>query len=123
MNGKFSVQQTQSAIKNGVTFWVTNGLRLEAKGISRADSYNFDIIEKGSGTAVEELDYDEGILISDGFVYGGNDCTGIAIHSADGKLLKECKGTALAIHGFAKGLYIVVKKGADGNTSYKVTVK
>lgn len=123
MNGKFSIQQTQSAIKNGVTFWVTNGLRLEAKGISRADSYNFDIIEKGSGTAVEELGYDEGILISDGFVYGGNDCTGIAIHSADGKLLKECKGTALAIHGFAKGLYIVVKKGADSNTSYKVTVK
>lgn len=122
MGGKFSIQQTQSAIKNGVTFWVYEGDRLESKQVSRAESYIFDIVEKGSNTSVSVIGEKESVYIDGSTIIAGSNASGISIYTPDGRLIKESHDAAISTVEFAKGLYIVVIKFNNENKSFKIRV-
>ena len=122
MGGKFSIQQTQSAIKNGVTFWVYEGDRLESKQVSRAESYIFDIVEKGSNTSVSVIGEKESVYIDGSTIIAGSNASGISIYTPDGRLIKESHDAAISTVEFAKGLYIVVIKFNNEIKSFKIRV-
>lgn len=122
MGGKFSIQQTQSAIKNGVTFWVYEGDRLETKQVSRAESYIFDIVEKGSNTSVSVIGEEESVYIDGSTIIAGSKASGISVYAPDGRLIKESHDAAISTVEFAKGLYIVVIKFNNENKSFKIKV-
>lgn len=122
LGGKWSLQWTQSAAKNGVQYIVVSGNRLEAKSVSRNESYTVNIIKKGDVTGIEDLDLPENITVVDGMLKAENGAESIELHSIDGKLINKTKGNSLAIAGIEKGVYIVAVKEADGTKVYKIVL-
>ena len=126
MGNKWSIQWTQSAAKNGASYIVVSGDRLEAKGVARSESYTVNIIRKGDETSIGNISSDsKGIEINDGNVICDKETTSVAIYTPDGKLLKAQDGNTIHVKGLEKGLYIVIAGGnANSNTkAYKIVVR
>ena len=124
MGDMWSLGWTQSATKNGIQYIVVSGNRLEAKSVARSESYTVKIVRKGDNTAVEEVVGDkDGIVITDGTVTAANNTTGIAVYSADGKLVKKADGNTISTRGIAKGLYIAVTYNGAERKEYKFIIK
>lgn len=124
MGDKWSLGWTQSAAKNGVQYIVISGDRLEAKSIARGESYSLTIVKKGDNTSVNGVENENaGVKFSDGMITAYPEVTGIAIFAVDGRLVKECAGNIIATTGIAKGVYIVVAKGAKGHIQQKLVIE
>ena len=124
MGDKWSIQWTQSAAKNGTSYIVVSGDRLEAKGVALSESYTVGIVRKGDDTSIGNID-DNGT----GLEFTGDEiiCDGsigsISLFTADGREVKSCNGNTLSVKGVAKGVYIVVAKGNSCTKTYKLSVK
>ena len=120
MGDMWSIQWTQSAAKNGASYIVVSGDRLEAKGVGRQESYTVNIVKKGDNTGIGETTLPESITVIDGTLMAEEGTEYIELHSVDGKLLKKVKGNRLTVADTAKGVYIVVTKGEKGNYAQKI---
>jgi hypothetical protein len=120
MGDMWSIQWTQSAAKNGASYIVVSGDRLEAKGVGRQESYTVKIVKKGDNTGIGETALPESITVLDGTLKAEEGTEYIELHSVDGKLLKKAKGNILTITDTAKGVYVVVTKGEKGNYAQKI---
>ena len=120
MGDMWSIQWTQSAAKNGVSYIVVSGDRLDAKGVGRQESYTVNIVKKGDNTGIGETTLPESITVIDGTLMAEEGTEYIELHSVDGKLLKKAKGNRLTVTDTAKGVYIVVTKGEKGNYAQKI---
>ncbi len=120
MGDMWSIQWTQSAAKNGASYIVVSGDRLEAKGVGRQESYTVNIVKKGDNTGIGETPLPESITVIDGTLMAEEGTEYIELHSVDGKLLKKAKGNRLTVADTAKGVYIVVTKGEKGNYAQKI---
>jgi hypothetical protein len=108
MGENYSMQWTQSAVKNGKqTFIVVSGDRLEAKEVSRSESYTVKIISKE--------DYDTSVknINKNGISYNGReisseDAESIAIYSIDGRIIKQDNACAISTAELASGVYIAI---------------
>jgi hypothetical protein len=120
MGDMWSIQWTQSAAKNGASYIVVSGDRLEAKGVGRQESYTVNIVKKGDNTGIGETALPESITVLDGTLKAEEGTEHIELHSVDGRLLKTAKGNILTITDTAKGVYVVVTKGEKGNYAQKI---
>lgn len=120
MGDMWSIQWTQSAAKNGASYIVVSGDRLEAKGVGRQESYTVKIVKKGDNTGIGETALPESITVLDGTLKAEEGTEHIELHSVDGRLLKTAKGNILTITDTAKGVYVVVTKGEKGNYAQKI---
>ena len=124
MGDKWSIQWTQSAAKNDVSYIVVSGDRLEAKGIARAESYTVNIIRKGDDTSIGNVNYDNAdIEIHNGRIICGDDTKIVALYTTDGRLIERRNGNALPTDGLAEGFYIVTASGNDSIKTYKVSIR
>ena len=126
MGNKWSIQWTQSAIKNGVKYIVVSGDRLEAKSVAHNESYTVHLIRKSDETSIGNISSDsKGIEINDGNVICDKETTSVALYTPDGKLLKAQSGNILPVKGLEKGLYIVVADSCADRAvkTYKITVR
>ena len=122
MGDKWSMQLTQSAIKNGVSYIVVSGDRLESKGVARSESYTVSIRRKGDDTSIENtvsIDFE----IKGDRITCDADVKSITLFTADGREIKSGKGNILAVKDVAKGVYIVVAKSDSDTRTYKVLLK
>ena len=124
MGDKWSIQWTQSAIKNGVSYLVVSGDRLEAKGVARNESYTTYIIRKGDETSIGEISCDKaGIEIHSDRIVCGKGTSSVTLHTADGRFVDGCNGNTLPTKGLVKGFYIVTANGNNITRTYKISVK
>ena len=110
MGDKWSIQWTQSAAKNGASYIVVSGDRLEAKGVARSESYTVKIVRKGDDTSVENIGAERiTFRIENSVITTGNNVTFMEIYTTDGALIRSCKGNSLSIAGLSKGCPYIVK--------------
>ncbi|MBQ5627699.1 MAG: hypothetical protein IIU97_06265 [Bacteroidaceae bacterium] len=122
MGDKWSIQWTQSAAKNGVSYIMVSGDRLEAKNVARNESYTVKIVRKGDDTSIENtvsVDFE----ITGDRITCDADVKSITLFTADGREVKSGKGNILAVKDVAKGVYIVVAKSDSDTRTYKVSLK
>ena len=122
MGDKWSIQWTQSAAKNGVSYIVVSGDRLESKGVARSESYTVKIVRKGDDTSIENtvsIDFE----ITGDRITCDADVKSITLFTADGREIKSGNGNILAVKDVAKGVYIVVAKSDSDTRTYKVSLK
>ena len=122
MGDKWSIQWTQSAAKNGTSYIVVSGDRLEAKGVAQSESYTVTIRRKGDDTSIENtvsIDFE----ITGDRITCDADVKSITLFTADGREIKSSNGNILAVKDVAKGVYIVVAKSDSDTRTYKVSLK
>ena len=122
MGDKWSIQWTQSAAKNGVSYIMVSGDRLEAKNVARNESYTVKIVRKGDDTSIENtvsVDFE----ITGDRITCDADVKSITLFTADGREIKSGNGNILAVKDVAKGVYIVVAKSDSDTRTYKVLLK
>ena len=122
MGDKWSIQWTQSAAKNGVSYIMVSGDRLEAKNVARNESYTVKIVRKGDDTSIENtvsVDFE----ITGDRITCDADVKSITLFTADGREIKSGNGNILAVKDVAKGMYIVVAKSDSDTRTYKVSLK
>ena len=122
MGDKWSIQWTQSAAKNGASYIVVSGDRLEAKGVALSESYTIEIVDKNNDTGIKEV-CEGKIELKDGVISCGGDTEKISIHTADGKLQKVYNGATAIVKGFPKGFYIVTTEGKRNSTTHKIFIE
>ena len=108
MGDSYSLQWTQSAIKNGIKFMVVSGDRLEAKQLSHAESYTVKIVAKAKETSIESINDNQ--LIYNGVSITANGANEIAIISLDGRVIKQCRSNKISTEELANGIYIAIAK-------------
>ena len=124
MGGMWSIQWTQSAAKNGASYIVVSGDRLEAKGVARSESYTVKIVRKGDDTSVENIKNDNcSFVIVDDNIVCGNGTKSITLYTTDGRLIRRVYGNSLSINGVACGLYIAVTSDGNKAKAYKISIK
>ena len=110
MGDKWSIQWTQSAAKNGASYIVVSGDRLEAKGVGRQESYTVKIVRKGDDTSVENIGAERiTFRIENSVITTGNNVTFMEIYTTEGALIRSSKGNSLSIAGLSKGSPYIVK--------------
>jgi hypothetical protein len=124
MGDKWSIRWTQSAAKNGTSYIVVSGDRLEAKGVANSESYTVSIVQKGGDTSIDGVCNENGdIKICDEEILGNSDIKSMKLYAPDGSLVKKSECNHLSINGLNKGLYIAVTHDGNKAKAYKVTVK
>ena len=108
MGDSYSLQWTQSAIKNGVQYLVVSGDKLEAKGVAKNESYTVKIIGKEKDTLVKNID--SSILTYNGTSINAVNAECIDIYSIDGRIIKQCNSNTTTTTELASGVYIAVAK-------------
>ena len=108
MGDSYSLQWTQSAIKNGVQYLVVSGDKLEAKGVAKNESYTVKIIGKEKDTLVKNID--SSILTYNGTSINAVNAESIDIYSIDGRIIKQCNNNTTTTTELASGVYIAVAK-------------
>ncbi len=131
MGDKFSLQWTQSAVKDGnVKYLVVSGERLEAQSVPLYESYTLQIVSKEDeqtsiGSTREEsikvwYDASAQCIICSGVEDG---CT-IRVSGASGATVAGTTAygnvAAVPMSGSASGVYIVTIGGSNGTNTYKV---
>ena len=110
MGGMWSIQWTQSAAKNGASYIVVSGDRLEAKGVARSESYTVKILRKGDDTSVENIGAERiTFRIENSVITTGNNVTFMEIYTTEGALIRSSNGNSLSIAGLSKGSPYIVK--------------
>ena len=110
MGDKWSIQWTQSAAKNGASYIVVSGDRLEAKGVARSESYTVKIVRKGDDTSVENIGAERiTFRIENSVITTGNNVTFMEIYTTEGALIRSSNGNSLSIAGLSKGSPYIVK--------------
>lgn len=122
MGGNYSLQWTQSAIKNGIKYMVVSGDRLEAKEVARSESYTVKIISKE--------DYDTSVknINKNGISYNGReisseDAESIAIYSIDGRIIKQDNACTISTAELASGVYIAIATYGNGKEVLRFIVE
>ena len=122
MGNSYSLQWTQSAAKNGkVSFIVVSGDRLEAKEISRPESYTVKIIAKDEYTSVKNINSKE--LTYNGRSITTENAETMTIYSLDGRIIKRCAGNAISTTELASGVYIAVAIQDKGTEALRFVVE
>ena len=118
MGDMWSMQWTQSAAKNGASYIVVSGDRLEAKGVGRQESYTVKIVKKGDETSVENIEAEKiTFRIAGGVITTGNNVTRMELYTPQGQLIRCSNGNSLPLAGLSRGcLYIV--KATDNATTH-----
>ena len=112
MGNDYSLRWTQSAAKNGASYIVVSGDRLEAKNVSHSESYTLKIIEKDKYLGIKGID--EKKMRYDGTQIVADDAISITVYSIDGRIIKRSDGNAISTAGLAKGIYIAVAENSHG---------
>jgi hypothetical protein len=123
MGDKWSIQWTQSAAKNGASYIVVSGDRLEAKGVAHSESHTVNIRRKGDDTSIGNTYTGVDFEITDGRIICDANVKSITIFTADGREVKSSKGNTLSVKDVTNGVYIAVVKGDNDTKTYKVSVK
>jgi len=124
MGDKCSIRWTQSAAKNGASYIVVSGDRLEAKSIGSSESYTVKIIRKGDDTSIDKVDNDNaGLEFTGDEIICGSTVKSITLLTPDGRLVKAASGSTLSVKDVAKGVYIAVAEENSITRTYKVAVK
>ena len=124
MGDKWSIQWTQSAIKNGVSYIVVSGDRLESKGVAHSESYTVNIIKKGENTAIGNIYNDSyGFEINNDGIVCHPEIESVALYTPDGRLIRKSNGNMLSTKNLVKGLYILALSNGNKEQSYKITIK
>ncbi|MBR4968169.1 MAG: beta-N-acetylglucosaminidase domain-containing protein [Bacteroidaceae bacterium] len=125
MSDMWSIQWTQSAIKNGVSYIVVSGDRLEAKNVAKSDSYTVRIIRKGDDTSIGNIKSEDiSFNISEDFITTDSNTESITIYTTDGQLIRHCTGNRLPLAGLKRGvLYIVKASSCDKNGISKLLLE
>ena len=124
MGDKWSIRWTQSAAKNGTSYIVVSGDRLEAKGVANSESYTVSIIRKGDNTSISSVGNENGnIEICGEEILGNSSIKSMKLYTPDGSLVRKSECNHLSISGLSKGLYIAVTHDGNKAKAYKVTVK
>ena len=123
MGDMWSMQWTQSAAKNGAQYIVASGDRLEAKEISRADSYNITIISKDDFTTIEEVAGERHFAFDGTTITAGENTRGIALYSSDGRLVRNSNSHTLNTNGIACGIYVVILQNDNNNRAFKISIR
>ena len=110
MGNDYSLRWTQSAAKNGASYIVVSGDRLEAKNIAHSESYTLKIIEKDKYLGIKGID--EKKMRYDGTQIVADDAISITVYSIDGRIIKRSDGNAISTAGLAKGIYIAVAENS-----------
>ena len=110
MGNDYSLRWTQSAAKNGASYIVVSGDRLEAKNVSHSESYTLKIIEKDKYLGIKGID--EKKMRYDGTQIVADDAISITVYSIDGRIIKRSDGNAISTAGLAKGIYIAVAENS-----------
>lgn len=123
MGDKWSIQWTQSAAKNGAQFIVVSGDRLEAKNVSRSESYTVSIVGKNDLTSIEDITTGNSISFDGATITAGSGICHIALYSTDGRLVKESAGNSLPTNGIESGVYVAVASERENKQIIKIVVK
>ena len=124
MGDKWSIRWTQSAAKNGTSYIVVSGDRLEAKGVANSESYTVSIIRKGDNTSISSVGNENGnIEICDEKIICTADIKSIKLYTPDGSLVRKSQSNTLSTKGLSKGLYITVINNGNKDKAYKITIK
>ncbi|MBR5851521.1 MAG: beta-N-acetylglucosaminidase domain-containing protein [Bacteroidaceae bacterium] len=124
MGDKWSIRWTQSAAKNGTSYIVVSGDKLEAKDVANSESYTVSIVQKGADTSIDGVCNENGdIKICDEEILGNNGIKSMKLYAPDGSLVRKSECNHLSINGLNKGLYIAVTHDGNKAKAYKVTVK
>ena len=124
MDDMWSIQWTQSAAKNGTSYIVVSGDRLEAKSIAQPESYTVSIVRKGDDTSVENINSDDrNFAIVNGNIVCDSGTKSITLYTADGRLIRRVHSSSLSINGLTCGLYIAVASDGNNAKAYKISVK
>lgn len=124
LDGKWSLQWTQSAAKKGIKFLVVDNTRLSAMDVPRAESYTITIKRKGDNTAIEDIETNkEGLSFVGEEIIGGIETTSMAIYSIDGRAARTAEGNRIATAGLAKGVYVIAVNSGKENKMYKFLIK
>ena len=124
MGDKWSIQWTQSAIKNGVSYIVVSGDRLESKGIAHSESYTVNIIKKGENTSIGNIHNDSyGFEINNDCIVCHPEIESVALYTPDGRLIRKSNGNILSVKNLVKGLYILAVSNDNKEHSYKIIIK
>lgn len=121
-NGLFSIRWTQSAIKNGVKFLVSNGSKFVEQSMAHSDSYSVKIVNVSKSTGVNGID-DEAYEVVYNAAEQALSCSnldaGTTVEVMNlcgvvvGKALSDGGDVAVSLATCPHGLYIVVMKGKD----------
>ena len=114
MGGMWSIQWTQSAAKNGASYIVVSGDRLEAKGVGRQESYTVKIVKKGDETSIGGIEAEDlTIRVENGTITVAEHVEEMEMYTPDGQLLRNGKGSSISLAGLPKGRLYIIK--ATGN--------
>ncbi len=124
MGDKWSIQWTQSAAKNGASYIVVSGDRLEAKNVGQAERYTVNIVKKGGDTSIESVDnVNDGLEFRGEKIVCGAEANSIKLYTPEGRLVARSNSNTLSTGGLEKGLYIVVANYDNSAKAYKISIK
>lgn len=128
-DGLFSIRWTQSAIKNGVYFLVSNGSRLVEQSLVHADSYSVNIVNVSKNTSIDNvgaaaagIKYEASSqVVSCANLQAG---TAVQVVNTAGAVIAEttadATGTAtVSLAACPRGLYILVVNNGSDKPAYK----
>jgi hypothetical protein len=123
MGKNYSLQWTQSAVKDGKeTFIVVSGERLEAKEVSRSESYTITIISKDENMSVEDIRVHT-LKQHGSNIVADTSVESISVYSADGRLIKEEKSNCISTSSLAKGIYIAIARYDNSTEALRFIVE
>ena len=110
MGNDYSLRWTQSAAKNGASYIVVSGDRMEAKNVSHSESYTLKIIEKDKFLGIKGIDKRK--MRYDGTQIVADNAKSITVYSIDGRIIKKSDSNAISTAGLVKGIYIAVAENS-----------
>lgn len=128
-DGLFSIRWTQSAIKNGVKFLVSNGSKLVEQAVAHNDSYTVKIVNVSKSTSIGNVGVDNCAVAYDATAQTVS-CRGVqagatvqvvnAAGAVVAKAVTDAAGTAtMSLAGHPQGLYLFVIKSNGGGVAHK----
>lgn len=128
-DGLFSIRWTQSAIKNGVKFLVSNGSNLVEQAVAHSDSYTVKIVNVSKSTSIGNVGVDNCAVAYDATAQTVS-CRGVqagatvqvvnAAGAVVAKAVTDAAGTAtMSLAGHPQGLYLFVIKSNGGGVAHK----
>ena len=121
MGDMWSIQWTQSAIKNGVSYIVVSGDRLEAKNVARSESYTVKIIAKEDYTSVKNI-YRKTMSYNGTQIVADN-ARRITIYSIDGRTIKKSDGKVISTAGLVRGIYIAIAENENRTETLRFIIE
>jgi hypothetical protein len=122
MGDNYSMQWTQSAVKNGKqTFIIVSGNRLEAKEVARSESYTVKIIAKEDYTSVKNI-YRKTMSYNGTQIVADN-ARRITIYSIDGRTIKKSDGNVISTARLVRGIYIAIAENENRTETLRFIIE